>query len=89
MTGRIVTGDLEGLAAGRAVDLRLTATVTITDNAHPSAQVPEDEVGRFLRPELNRPLPALIRDLVRARKYEDLLSRVNAARERDRLGPAT
>lgn len=56
MTGCAITGDLDGLAAGRPVDLRLHARVTISDDARLSSQVPEDVAGRFLRPERNREL---------------------------------
>jgi DNA gyrase/topoisomerase IV subunit A len=56
MTGCTVTGDTDGLAAGIAVDLRLDARVTITDEAQLSAQVPEDVTGHFLKPGRNRTL---------------------------------
>ncbi|MGH3407479.1 MAG: DNA gyrase subunit A [Streptosporangiaceae bacterium] len=56
MTGCTVTGDLTGLAAGRAVDLRLDARVTISDEAQLSARVSREIAGHFLRPERNRTL---------------------------------
>jgi DNA gyrase/topoisomerase IV subunit A len=56
MTGCTVTGDLAGLAAGRPVDLRLDARVTVTDEARLSARVPEGGAGSFLSPERNRTL---------------------------------
>ena len=50
MTGCTVTGDLAGLAAGRPVDLRLHARVTITDDAHLSARIDGNAPGSWHKP---------------------------------------
>ena len=59
LTGCTVSGDLAGLAAGRPAVLRLQARVSISDDAHVSAEAPsilEDITDRFLKPELGRAL---------------------------------
>ncbi len=50
MTGCTVTGDLAGLAAGRPVDLLLRARVTVTDDAHLSAQIEGNVPGSWFTP---------------------------------------
>jgi DNA gyrase/topoisomerase IV subunit A len=50
MTGCSVTGDLAGLAAGRQVDLRLHAQVTIADGAHLSARIDGNAPGSWSKP---------------------------------------
>jgi hypothetical protein len=50
MTGCTVTGDLAGLAAGRAVGLHLHARVTITDDVHLSAQIQDSVPGSWFKP---------------------------------------
>lgn len=81
MTGCTVTGDTDGLTAGRAVDLRLHARVTISDDAHLSAQVPEDVAGHFLRLERNRTLLVIDNFPPSVHPFEALQAIADRARE--------
>jgi len=66
---------------GRAVDLRLHARVTISDEARLSAQVPKDVAGHFLRPERSRTLLVIENFPPNVSPFEVLQAIADRARE--------